>query len=104
MVSIIIKGRLIFLLAAYLLSFYLNVFIRQRKFVLERVLIKFLITFVISNDFHIFSWHFTFCSHSMLCMVFIGTIVKVLADYMADTKENVDDNLLGSFHERNPVI
>ncbi|EOY09185.1 Kinesin heavy chain, putative isoform 3 [Theobroma cacao] len=31
-----------------------------------------------------------------------GTIVKVLADYMADTKENVDDNLLGSFHERNP--
>ncbi|XP_021281976.1 kinesin-like protein KIN-14L [Herrania umbratica] len=31
-----------------------------------------------------------------------GTIVKVLADYMADTKENVDGNLLGSFHKRNP--
>ncbi|XVE61113.1 hypothetical protein DITRI_Ditri06bG0013700 [Diplodiscus trichospermus] len=30
------------------------------------------------------------------------TIVKVLADYMVDTKENVDDNLLGSFHKRNP--
>ncbi|XVF07198.1 hypothetical protein REPUB_Repub06bG0117900 [Reevesia pubescens] len=30
------------------------------------------------------------------------TIVKLLADYMVDTKENIDDNLLGSFHKRNP--
>ncbi|KAK8315147.1 hypothetical protein V6Z12_D01G220600 [Gossypium hirsutum] len=32
------------------------------------------------------------------------TIVKLLADYMVDTKENFDDNFLGSFHSRNPVI
>ncbi|GMJ02366.1 hypothetical protein like AT3G10310 [Hibiscus trionum] len=30
------------------------------------------------------------------------TIVKLLADYMVDTKENIDDNFLGSFHNRNP--
>ncbi|MBA0642855.1 hypothetical protein Goklo_027192 [Gossypium klotzschianum] len=30
------------------------------------------------------------------------TIVKLLADYMVDTKENFDDNFLGSFHSRNP--
>ncbi|OMO71404.1 hypothetical protein CCACVL1_18234 [Corchorus capsularis] len=30
------------------------------------------------------------------------TIVKVLADHMVDTKENIDDNLLGSFNKRNP--
>ncbi|GMI64778.1 hypothetical protein like AT3G10310 [Hibiscus trionum] len=30
------------------------------------------------------------------------TIVKLLADYMVGTKENIDDNLLGSFHNRNP--
>ncbi|XVE95920.1 hypothetical protein REPUB_Repub02eG0176700 [Reevesia pubescens] len=29
-------------------------------------------------------------------------IVRLLADYMVDTKENIDDNLLGSFHKRNP--
>ncbi|XP_022747453.1 kinesin-like protein KIN-14L isoform X2 [Durio zibethinus] len=29
------------------------------------------------------------------------TIVKVLADYMVDTKENIDDSLLGSFHKKN---
>ncbi|KAK8594154.1 hypothetical protein V6N13_125963 [Hibiscus sabdariffa] len=30
------------------------------------------------------------------------TIVKLLADYMVDTKENIDDSFLGSFHNRNP--
>ncbi|TYG84255.1 hypothetical protein ES288_D01G235300v1 [Gossypium darwinii] len=30
------------------------------------------------------------------------TIVKLLADYTVDTKENFDDNFLGSFHSRNP--
>ena len=37
-------------------------------------------------------------------MVFVDTIVKLFADYMVGTKENMDDNLLGSFHKRNPVI
>ncbi|XWS59100.1 hypothetical protein CRYUN_Cryun08bG0093000 [Craigia yunnanensis] len=32
------------------------------------------------------------------------TIVKVLADYMVNTKENMDDNLLGSFDKRNPDL
>ncbi|XWS43120.1 hypothetical protein CRYUN_Cryun16bG0074800 [Craigia yunnanensis] len=30
------------------------------------------------------------------------TIVKLFADYIVGTKENMDDNLLGSFHKRNP--
>ncbi|KAE8683607.1 putative glycosyltransferase [Hibiscus syriacus] len=30
------------------------------------------------------------------------TIVKLLADYMVDTKENIDDNILGTFRNRNP--
>ncbi|KAK9026549.1 hypothetical protein V6N11_039386 [Hibiscus sabdariffa] len=30
------------------------------------------------------------------------TIVKQLADYMVDTKENINDNFLGSFQKRNP--
>ncbi|KAL4271882.1 hypothetical protein GQ457_13G011040 [Hibiscus cannabinus] len=30
------------------------------------------------------------------------TIVKQLADYMVDTKENINDNFLGSFQNRNP--
>ncbi|KAK9005781.1 hypothetical protein V6N11_043201 [Hibiscus sabdariffa] len=30
------------------------------------------------------------------------TIVKQLADYMVDTKENINDNFLGSFQDRNP--
>ncbi|MBA0824025.1 hypothetical protein Goarm_020712 [Gossypium armourianum] len=34
--------------------------------------------------------------------VLVDTIVKLLADYMVDTKENFDDNFLGSFHSRNP--
>lgn len=36
--------------------------------------------------------------------VLVDTIVKLLADYMVDTKENFDDNFLGSFHSRNLVI